>query len=54
MTTHDSGNLIGASIPRPKAHQFAAGRGRYTDDLRLPGLLHSAFLRSPHAHARIV
>ena len=54
MTTSDSGSLIGASIPRPKARQLAAGRGRYTDDLRIPGLLHSAFLRSPHAHARIV
>jgi carbon-monoxide dehydrogenase large subunit len=26
----------------------------YVDDLRLPGLLHAAVLRSPHAHARIV
>jgi carbon-monoxide dehydrogenase large subunit len=29
------------------------GQGRYTDDLTLPGLLHVALLRSPHAHARI-
>jgi 4-hydroxybenzoyl-CoA reductase subunit alpha len=32
----------------------AAGRVAYVDDLRLPGLLHGCFLRSPHAHARIV
>ncbi|HKZ08376.1 MAG TPA: xanthine dehydrogenase family protein molybdopterin-binding subunit, partial [Methylomirabilota bacterium] len=30
------------------------GAGRYTDDLVLPGLLHVALLRSPHAHARLV
>src|SRR5438270_925416 len=30
------------------------GIGTFTDDLRLPGLLHAAILRSPHAHARIV
>src|SRR5207253_4531042 len=30
------------------------GIGTFTDDLRLPGLLHAAILRSPHAHARVV
>src|SRR5881227_712639 len=30
------------------------GIGTFTDDLRLPGLVHAAILRSPHAHARIV
>src|SRR5262249_17116109 len=30
------------------------GSGTYTDDLRLPGMLHAALLRSPHAHARIL
>ena len=29
------------------------GQGRYLDDIRLPGLLHAAFVRSPHAHARL-
>ena len=54
MTRPNDGSLIGQSIPRPKARQFTSGRGRYTDDVRVPGLLHAAFLRSPHAHARIV
>lgn len=54
MSSSAPDSLIGASIARPKARQLAAGRGRYTDDLRIPGLLHAAFLRSPHAHARIV
>jgi carbon-monoxide dehydrogenase large subunit len=35
------------------ARRFVAGRGRYTDDIRLPALLHAAFLRSPYAHARM-
>jgi carbon-monoxide dehydrogenase large subunit len=47
-------SLIGAPVPRSHARRLAAGRGRYADDLRFPRLLHAAFLRSPHAHARIV
>jgi carbon-monoxide dehydrogenase large subunit len=29
------------------------GAGQFVDDLRIPGCLHAAFLRSPHAHARV-
>src|SRR5262249_14381273 len=29
------------------------GRGRFVDDIRLPGMLHAAFVRSPYAHARV-
>ena len=29
------------------------GITRYTDDIKLPGMLHAKILRSPHAHARI-
>lgn len=55
MTKDDpKGGLIGAALPRPKARQLVAGRGTFTDDVRLPGMLHVAFLRSPYAHARIV
>jgi len=46
--------VVGRGIPRPHARRLAAGRGAYADDLRFPRLLHAAFLRSPHAHARIV
>ncbi len=45
--------LVGKPIPRPQARQFVRGRGRYTDDVRVAGALHAAFLRSPYAHARI-
>ncbi len=47
-------SFIGQSVVRPQAARLLAGRGVFTDDLRLPRMLHVAFLRSPHAHARIV
>ena len=43
---------VGQGLPRESARRYVAGRGRYTDDLRVPGMLHAAFLRSPWAHAR--
>ena len=46
-------SYIGRSVPRPNAKRLVQGRGTYVDDLRLPRLAHVAFLRSPHAHARI-
>ena len=44
---------IGVALPRANARPLLAGRGRYVDDIRLPRLAHAAFVRSPHAHARI-
>ena len=44
---------FGASVPRREDPRLLRGEGRYVDDLKLPGLLHAAFVRSPHAHARI-
>jgi carbon-monoxide dehydrogenase large subunit len=46
-------SYIGRSVPRPNARRLLEGRGTYVDDLRLPRLVHAAFLRSPYAHARI-
>ena len=45
---------VGRPFPRSGARRLAFGRGKYADDLRFPGLLHLAFVRSPHAHARIL
>ncbi|SEH02330.1 carbon-monoxide dehydrogenase large subunit [Nonomuraea solani] len=42
------------SMHRKEDARFIRGRGNYTDDVRLPGMLYGAVLRSPHAHARIV
>ncbi|GAA1395360.1 aerobic carbon-monoxide dehydrogenase large subunit [Luteococcus peritonei] len=47
-----SGKLMGASVQRREDPRLVSGNGRYTDDLG-PGALHAAFVRSPHAHARI-
>jgi carbon-monoxide dehydrogenase large subunit len=44
---------FGASVPRKEDPRLLRGEGRYVDDIKLPGLLHAAFVRSPHAHARI-
>lgn len=44
---------VGSSHRRGDARVFVAGRGTYIDDVAVPGMLHVAFLRSPHAHARI-
>lgn len=44
---------IGTSIQRVEDERVLTGRGRYVDDVTLPGMLHAAFLRSPHPHAHI-
>jgi len=45
--------FVGESVTRVEDRRILTGRGRYIDDVRLPGMLHAAFLRSPFAHARI-
>ena len=45
--------IIGSSIKRREDPSLITGRGKYTDDFKLPGMLHAAMVRSPHAHARI-
>src|SRR5213594_3650882 len=46
--------FFGAAVKRREDPRFLRGEGRFVDDVTLPGMLHAAFLRSPHAHARIV
>jgi CO/xanthine dehydrogenase Mo-binding subunit len=46
--------IVGRRAPRIDALEKVTGRAKYTADLKLPGMLHGAFLRSPHAHARIL
>ena len=45
--------MIGAPLRRLEDARFLTGQGQYVADLLLPGTLHAAFLRSPHAHATI-
>ena len=44
----------GGSLSRPEDPRLLTGDGRYLDDLVFEGLSHAAFVRSPHAHARII
>jgi len=49
-----AGEGLGSPVPPFRNRRLLAGRGRYVADLRVPGCLHAAFLRSPLGHARIV
>jgi aerobic carbon-monoxide dehydrogenase large subunit len=46
--------LVGQPVKRVEDGRLLVGQGRFVDDLHLPRMLHAAFVRSPHAHARIV
>src|SRR3954471_23641485 len=55
LTALDRPNsYIGRSVPRPNLARLAQGRGHYVSDVVLPRMAHVAFVRSPHARARIV
>ena len=45
---------IGQPVSRFEDPRLLRGQGRYINDVNLPGQAHCAFLRSPHAHAKIV
>ncbi len=45
---------VGHRARRVDAVKLATGRGTYTDDVAMPGLLHVELLKSPHPHARIL
>ena len=47
------GRFVGQAVPRKEDPRLLTGRGRYVDDVRLPGLLHAHFVRSDVARARI-
>src|SRR5258708_5335038 len=55
LTALDRPNsYIGRSVPRPNLTRLTEGRGQYVSDVVLPRMAHVAYVRSPHAHARIV
>ena len=47
-------SYIGKVVPRPNLDRLMQGRGLYVSDIELPRMGHVVFLRSPHAHAKIV
>src|SRR5262245_49026807 len=54
MTTLNIGErYTGASVKRVEDPRILTGRGHYVDDVKVPGMVHAAFLRSPFAHALI-
>src|SRR6516164_9586479 len=46
-------SYIGRSVPRPNLARLTRGRAQFVSDMTLPRMAHVAFVRSPHAHARI-
>ncbi len=48
-----STRIFGSAIKRREDPRLITGKALYTDDIRLPGMLHIVLVRSPHAHARI-
>ena len=48
-----NGRLFGASVKRREDARFVTGKGSFTDDIKVPGMTHAAFVRSPHAHAKV-
>jgi aerobic carbon-monoxide dehydrogenase large subunit len=49
----ETGTGVGARLIRKEDDRYLRGRGQYVGDIRMPGMLEAAFLRSPYAHARI-
>jgi carbon-monoxide dehydrogenase large subunit len=54
INEHSANGLIGASIRRVEDPPLITGRGRYVDDINLPGMLYLAFQRTPYPHAKIL
>src|SRR6185312_8500832 len=53
MTTLTPSKLMGAEVKRKEDPRLITGTSTYVTDVVLPGMLWVAFVRSPHAHARI-
>ena len=53
MSEIDREPYVGRPLKRTEDPRLITGRGQYVEDIKLPGLAHLAFLRSPHAHARV-
>ena len=47
-------SMVGASVKRKEDPGLITGAGKYVGDIKLPGMRHVAFVRSPYAHARIL
>ncbi len=52
--TETARRYMGNSVPRKEDAALVTGRAKFTDNIRFPGMLHLALLRSPHAHAKVL
>jgi aerobic carbon-monoxide dehydrogenase large subunit len=52
-TAQPTPRLFGASVARREDARFVTGRATYTDDIKISGTTHAAFVRSPFAHAKV-
>jgi carbon-monoxide dehydrogenase large subunit len=50
---HEAGSEVGKARARKEDARLVTGQTNWTDNITLPGMVHMAFLRSPHAHAKI-
>src|SRR5213593_4774727 len=53
VSESDREAYVGRPLKRTEDPKLITGRGQYVEDIKLPGLVHLVFLRSPHAHARV-
>ena len=53
MTEAPPKKYVGGGVPRKEDPALVTGRATWTDNIKLPGMLHATLLRSPYAHARI-
>ena len=49
----DTATGVGAPVRRREDFRLLRGQGEYSDDINLPGQVHAAMVRSPHAHASL-
>ncbi|WP_147108353.1 xanthine dehydrogenase family protein molybdopterin-binding subunit [Nesterenkonia populi] len=54
MKPNSTKTLVGSSAARREDPRLLSGRGRFVDDMHAPGMLHAVFVRSAHAHARLI
>lgn len=54
METPHLPKLMGARVKRVEDARLLTGQGRYVDDIEMPGMVHMALVRSPHAAARLM
>lgn len=47
-------DVIGSALKRHEDIRLIRGKGQYTDDMKIPGMVYASMVRSPYAHARIV